>query len=153
MSSFLVTRERGPAWDHSRSMTDQVAWPEHAAFMNLLVDEGFVVLGGPVGEGERVLLVVSADSEAAIRRRIEADCGIARQVLGDRRHIGQRRIAPLRCHGERDELIPLKEVRKFYGRLSEPKELIEIDAADHLFDGRVAEVGEAIEDLLQDFND
>jgi len=54
-------------------MTDQVAWPEHAAFMNLLVDEGFVVLGGPVGQGERVLLVVSADSEAAIRRRIEAD--------------------------------------------------------------------------------
>jgi uncharacterized protein YciI len=54
-------------------MTDQMAWPEHAAFMNVLVDEGFVVLGGPVGEGERVLLVVSADSEAAIRRRIEAD--------------------------------------------------------------------------------
>ena len=54
-------------------VTDQVAWPEHAAFMNLLVDEGFVVLGGPVGQGERVLLVVSADSEAAIRRRIEAD--------------------------------------------------------------------------------
>ena len=54
-------------------MTDQVAWPEHAAFMNLLVDEGFVVLGGPVGQGERVLLVVSADSEAAVRRRIEAD--------------------------------------------------------------------------------
>ncbi|TMC46479.1 MAG: hypothetical protein E6J23_02780, partial [Chloroflexi bacterium] len=73
MSSFLVTRERGPAWDDSRSMTEQVAWLEHAAFMNLLVDEGFVVLGGPVGEGKRVLLVVSADSEAAIRRRIEAD--------------------------------------------------------------------------------
>ena len=54
-------------------MTDQVAWPEHAAFMNLLVDEGFIVLGGPVGEGERVLLVVSADNETAIRRRIEAD--------------------------------------------------------------------------------
>ena len=47
----------------------------------------------------------------------------------------------------------MKDVRKFYGRLSEPKELIEIDAADHLFDGRVAEIGEAIEDLLQDFND
>jgi alpha/beta superfamily hydrolase len=56
-------------------------------------------------------------------------------------------------HGERDELISLKEVRKFYAQLSEPKELIVIDAADHLFDGRVTEVGEAIEDLLQDFND
>jgi alpha/beta superfamily hydrolase len=55
-------------------------------------------------------------------------------------------------HGERDELIPLKEVRKFYGLLAEPKELVVIDAADHLFDGRVSEVGDAIEDLLQDFN-
>ena len=55
-------------------------------------------------------------------------------------------------HGERDELIPLKEVRKFYATLSEPRELVVIDGADHLFDGKVSEVGDAIEDLLQDFN-
>jgi formate dehydrogenase iron-sulfur subunit len=55
--------------------------------------------------------------------------------------------------GERDELIPLKEIRKFYAMLPEPKELVVIDGADHLFDGKVAEVGDAIEDLLQDFND
>jgi alpha/beta superfamily hydrolase len=56
-------------------------------------------------------------------------------------------------HGSLDEVIPLKEVRKLYAQLPEPKELVEIDGADHLFDGRVTEVGEAIEDLLQDFND
>jgi alpha/beta superfamily hydrolase len=56
-------------------------------------------------------------------------------------------------HGERDELIPLKEIRKFYTMLPEPKELVVIDGADHLFDGKVSEVGDAIEDLLQDFND
>ena len=56
-------------------------------------------------------------------------------------------------HGERDELIPLQEIRKFYARLAEPKELVVIDGADHLFDGKASEVGEAIEDLLQDFND
>jgi alpha/beta superfamily hydrolase len=56
-------------------------------------------------------------------------------------------------HGERDELIPLKEIRKFYSTLQEPKELVVIDGADHLFDGKVSEVGDAIEDLLQDFND
>ena len=56
-------------------------------------------------------------------------------------------------HGERDELIPLKEIRKFYATLQEPKELVVIDGADHLFDGKVSEVGDAIEDLLQDFND
>lgn len=55
-------------------------------------------------------------------------------------------------HGEEDEIIPVKEMRKFYGRLSEPKELVVIDAADHLFDGRVTEVGDAIEDLLQDYD-
>jgi alpha/beta superfamily hydrolase len=55
-------------------------------------------------------------------------------------------------HGERDELIPLKEIRKFYAQLGEPKELVVIDGADHLFDGKVTEVGDAVEDLLQDFD-
>ena len=55
-------------------------------------------------------------------------------------------------HGEFDELVPVKEVRKFYGRLSEPKELVVIDSADHLFEGKAAEVGDAIVDLLQDYD-
>jgi hypothetical protein len=54
-------------------------------------------------------------------------------------------------HGERDELVPLKDIRRFYAELSEPKELAVIDAADHLFDGKTSEVGEAIEDLLSDW--
>jgi alpha/beta superfamily hydrolase len=54
-------------------------------------------------------------------------------------------------HGERDELIPLKAVREFYARLQEPKELIEIDRANHLFEGQAGEVGDTLEDLLMDF--
>ena len=56
-------------------------------------------------------------------------------------------------HGERDELIPLQEIRNFYAQLAEPKELVIIDGTDHLFDGKASEVGDALEDLLQDFND
>ena len=41
-------------------------------------------------------------------------------------------------HGERDELCPLRAVWEFYAHASEPKELVVIDAADHLFDGKVA---------------
>jgi hypothetical protein len=52
-------------------------------------------------------------------------------------------------HGERDELCPARAVWEFYGRASEPKDLVVIEAADHLFDGRVSEVAEAIEDLLR----
>ena len=53
--------------------------------------------------------------------------------------------------GERDEICPLKEMREFYARCSEPKELVVIDAADHLFDGKTSEVGDALEDLLGDW--
>jgi alpha/beta superfamily hydrolase len=53
--------------------------------------------------------------------------------------------------GERDELCPLKRMYEFYSQLSEPKELVVIDGASHLFDGKVLEVGDAIEDLLRDF--
>lgn len=53
--------------------------------------------------------------------------------------------------GERDEICPLKSTYEFYGTLPEPKELVVIDAAGHLFDGRVLEVGDALEDLLADY--
>jgi uncharacterized protein len=55
-------------------------------------------------------------------------------------------------HGESDELIPLKAVREFYARLQDPKELVEIDRANHLFDGQASEVGDALEELLTDFS-
>ena len=54
--------------------------------------------------------------------------------------------------GERDELCPLKEMQEFYARAADPKELVVVDAADHLFDGKVLEVGDAIEDLLGDWS-
>jgi hypothetical protein len=55
-------------------------------------------------------------------------------------------------HGESDELIPLKLVRELYAQLPEPKELVEIDRANHLFDGQASEVGDALEELLEDFS-
>lgn len=55
-------------------------------------------------------------------------------------------------HGEADELIPLRAVRAFYARLAEPKEFVEIDSANHLFDGQATEVGETLEDLLTGFS-
>jgi alpha/beta superfamily hydrolase len=53
--------------------------------------------------------------------------------------------------GEADEVCPLEGMWQFYGRLPEPKELVVIDGASHLFDGKTQEVGEALEDLLGDF--
>ncbi len=54
--------------------------------------------------------------------------------------------------GEADDICPIQDMWKFYGALPEPKEMVVIDMADHLFDGHTSEVGEALEDLLRDFN-
>ena len=54
--------------------------------------------------------------------------------------------------GEADDICPIQDMWKFYGTLPEPKELVVIDMADHLFDGHTQEVGEALEDLLKDFH-
>jgi alpha/beta superfamily hydrolase len=55
-------------------------------------------------------------------------------------------------HGESDELISIKEIRKFYSQLPEPKELVTIEDGTHLFEGKTSLVGDAVEDLLADFN-
>ncbi len=70
---FVVTRERGAAWNDALSMPQQAQWAEHAAFMNALADEGFVVLGGPISGTRRFLLIVSTESEQAIRARLAYD--------------------------------------------------------------------------------
>lgn len=59
-----------PSLGESRPVGDA-----HAVFMDALVEEEVVVLGGPIGEGdgENSLLVVDADGEAAIRARLAED--------------------------------------------------------------------------------
>ena len=52
--------------------------------------------------------------------------------------------------GERDHLAPVKSVQRFYGTLTEPRELVIVDGADHLFDGHVSEVADTIADLLSE---
>lgn len=54
-------------------MREQDGWDEHARFMDDLVAEGFILLGGPV-EGERETMhIVQAESEEAIRERWATD--------------------------------------------------------------------------------
>src|SRR5947199_6969307 len=72
---FLVKHAPGPAWDPSRPRRQQDRWDEHAAFMDRLTEEGLIVLGGPVGEGDGdyALLVVDARGEAEVRARLADD--------------------------------------------------------------------------------
>lgn len=84
--------------------------------------------------------------------RVTALIGIAIPLSRDFAPVRDSPKATFLVHGERDEVSSLSSVRAFYAAASEPKELVVIDGANHVFDGQQAEVGDAIEDLLRDWS-
>ena len=70
---FVVLRRRGPEWDPARPLEGQSGWDEHAEFMDGLVRDGFLVLGGPLADERRVILAVEAESEADVRATLARD--------------------------------------------------------------------------------
>ena len=71
---FLVTLLRaGPEWKPSLPLEEQSGWPDHASFMDGLVDAGFVVLGGPLADERRVVQAVEAESEQTVRATLARD--------------------------------------------------------------------------------
>jgi uncharacterized protein YciI len=96
---FVVIREQGPGWDRSRAMREQDYWPDHVDFVNRIVDEGRMLLGGPLGEVDpdgravdptepigaqgtyRALIVVEADSERELTELMDDDPWSKHRVL------------------------------------------------------------------------
>jgi len=76
MSYFAVIREAGPGWTEG-GIAAQPGVADHAAFMNDLAEEGFVLFAGPLAGTDngrlRALLIVKADHDDEIRRRLADD--------------------------------------------------------------------------------
>jgi len=70
---LVVLRQSGPEFDRARPLEEQSDWPAHAAFMDGLVDAGFIVLGGPLAGDGRVAHAVEAESEDAVRATLARD--------------------------------------------------------------------------------
>src|SRR6266851_2020843 len=74
MRTFLVVlRRSGPLYDPSLRLEQQSDWAAHASFMDALVEDGFVILGGPLADEQRVALAVNAESEDTIRATLSRD--------------------------------------------------------------------------------
>jgi uncharacterized protein YciI len=73
VANFALTLVHGPGWDESLGIRAQRGWTEHAAFMDGLVADGFILFGGPVGDGQQTLHVVEAHDEDQVRRRVAED--------------------------------------------------------------------------------
>jgi uncharacterized protein YciI len=80
---FVVQRRLGPQWDPARPMEEQSGWPAHASFVDALVDAGFVVLGGPLADEQRVVLAIEAESEDDVRATLARDPWSGTHLLVD----------------------------------------------------------------------
>jgi uncharacterized protein YciI len=78
---FAVIRTRGPAFELARPLEAQADWAAHAAFMNGLVRDGSVILGGPLEGTADVLLVMRAASADDARGRLAADPWTVQDLL------------------------------------------------------------------------
>jgi uncharacterized protein len=90
----------------------------------------------------------------AVDERVSALIGIAPPVAREGytfQHVRASTKPKFFIQGDLDEVCPLSDMRTFYAALPEPKELVVIDGAVHLFDAKTLDVGEALEDLLGDF--
>ena len=70
---LVILRRSGPEYDHSKPLEEQSGWLDHAEFMDGLVDDGFIVLGGVLGDEVRTAHAVDAASEDEVRARLAQD--------------------------------------------------------------------------------
>jgi hypothetical protein len=73
MMFLVILRRSGPEYDHSKPLEEQSGWLEHAAFMDGLVQDGVIVLGGVLGDELRTAHAVEAASEEAVRETLARD--------------------------------------------------------------------------------
>ena len=89
-----VILEHGPAWDDARGLREQDGWEEHAAFMDQLVDDGVILLGGPLSDEVRTAQAVRAGSEDEVRATFARDPWSGSHLVIDSIEAWTIRLAP-----------------------------------------------------------
>lgn len=78
--TYLVLSKAGPKRDLSKGSREQQFWDEHATFIDGLVDDGFILMGGPFDDGG-AMLIVRADDDEEARRKLAGDPWYAHDIL------------------------------------------------------------------------
>jgi uncharacterized protein YciI len=80
-NTFVVISSAGPKRDPSKSTREQSLWDEHAAFIDQLVADGFILMGGPFVDEGGSMLMVKADDEVEVREKLKNDPWMKHGVL------------------------------------------------------------------------
>jgi uncharacterized protein YciI len=84
-NTFVAISSVGPNRDRSKGTREQPFWDEHVAFIDQLVDDGFIMLGGPLlnrdGLPQGALLIVNAQDENEVAEKLKDDPWFERGIL------------------------------------------------------------------------
>ena len=84
-NTFVAISSAGPDRDRSKGTREQPFWDEHAAFIDRLVDDGFILMGGPLVDEREMphgaLLIVNAEDENEVRERLKNDPWLEKGIL------------------------------------------------------------------------
>jgi uncharacterized protein YciI len=80
-NTFVVISSAGPSRDHSKATREQPLWDEHATFIDQLVADGFVLMGGPFPDEAGAMLIVNADDENEVLEKLKTDPWMEHGIL------------------------------------------------------------------------
>jgi uncharacterized protein len=80
-NTFLALSSAGPNRDPSKGTREQSFWNEHAAFIDKLVDEGCILMGGPLVDEGGSLLIFNAEDENEVKEKLKNDPWFEKGIL------------------------------------------------------------------------
>ena len=84
-NTFIVISAVGANRDRSKGTREQPFWDEHVAFIDQLVNDGFILMGGPLvgrdGLPQGALLIVNAQDENKVAEKLKDDPWFERGIL------------------------------------------------------------------------
>ena len=66
---------------YRRARGEQPFWDEHAAFIDQLVADGFILMGGPLVDEGGSLLIFNTEDENEVRERMKNDPWLEKGIL------------------------------------------------------------------------
>ena len=80
-NTFVMISSAGPNRDLSKGTREQPFWNEHAEFIDRLVSEGFILMGGPLVDEGGSLLIFNAEDENEVRKKLKNDPWLKHGIL------------------------------------------------------------------------
>jgi len=80
-NTYLVISSAGANRDLSKGTREQRYWDEHGKFIDALVEEGFILMGGPLVDEGGAMMIVRAEDESEVREKLRRDPWYEREIL------------------------------------------------------------------------